>query len=185
MHFRIIVNTYTELSTEQVRRIGEFMESLRSNVGVCSRLVLRAGKLECVPVITGGREELAYSSARVYVVRRVARHKKKAFALIPGVALNEVVDLLERAYTYPRGRENTQEPREIWLGERKRKKEGERERGRARSDVASARETPKLVSTRGLNNNGMILPGLRDPTRQRPVVSLLLLFRCYDIRRMV
>lgn len=131
----------------------------------------------------GGREELAYSSARVYVVRRVARHKKKAFALIPGVALNEVVDLLERAYTYPRGRENTQEPREIWLDmERERKRKRARE---ARGDVASARETPKLVSTRGLNNNGMILPGLRDPTRQRLVVSLLLLFRCYDIRRMV
>lgn len=166
------------LPTKLEGRISTFMGSLRSNVGICSRLVLRAGKLECVPVITSGREELAYSSARVYVVRRVARHKKKAFALIPGVALNEVVDLLERAYTYPRGRENTQEPREIWLGERKRVRE-------VRGGVASARETPKLVSTRGLNNNGMILPGLRDPTRQRPVVSLLLLFRCYDIRRTV
>jgi len=41
----------------------------------------------------------------VYAARRVARHKKKAFALIPGVALNEVVDLSERAYTYAgRGR---------------------------------------------------------------------------------
>jgi len=88
---------------------------------------LWTGKLECVPVITGGREELAYSSARVYVVRRVARHKKKAFVLIPSVALNEVVDLLERAYTYPRGREDTQEPREIWFGERERERERERE----------------------------------------------------------
>jgi len=69
--------------------------------------------------------------------------------------------------------------------ERERGREGERAREGEGSDVASARETPKLVSTRGLNNNGMILPGLRDPTRQRPVVSLLLLFRCYDIRRMV
>lgn len=162
------------------------MESLRSSVDVYSRLVLRVRKLECVPVITGGREELAYSSARVCMVRRVARHKKKAFALIPGVALNEVVDLLERAYTYPGGRENTQEPREIWLRERKKDRDRERgEKERARGSVASVRETPKLVSTRGLNNNGMILPGLRDPTRERPVVSLLLLFRCYDIRRMV
>lgn len=79
-----------------------------------SRLVLRVAKLECVPVITSGREELAYSSARVYVVRRVARHKKKAFALISGMALNEVVDLLERAYTYRGHRENA---RKIWPGE--------------------------------------------------------------------
>lgn len=115
------------ISIHRIGRKNKFTESLRSYVGVCSQLVLRAGKLECVPVITGGREELAYSNARVYVVRRVARHKKKAFALIPGVALNEVVDLLERAYTYPRGRENTQEPREIWLDmEREKEKESER-----------------------------------------------------------
>lgn len=41
----------------------------------------------------------------VNAVRRVTRRKKAAFLLILGAALNEVVDLLERAYTY-RDREN-------------------------------------------------------------------------------
>mgnify|MGYP004591578281 CR=1 FL=1 len=38
--------------------------------------------------------------ATVSAVRRVTRRKKKAFPLILGAALNELVDLLERAYTY-------------------------------------------------------------------------------------
>lgn len=75
----IYATKYTALFIESRGRIGAFMENLRNSVDVY-RLILRARKLECVPVITGGREELAYSSARVYVVRRVARHKKKAFA---------------------------------------------------------------------------------------------------------
>lgn len=117
-----------------------------------SRLVLRVAKLECVPVITSGREELAYSSARVYVVRRVARHKKKAFALISAVAVNEVVDLLERAYTYWRHRENA---RKIWPGE-----------SRWRVCGFCSWNSKARIHT-WTNNNGMILQGLRDPTRGR------------------
>jgi hypothetical protein len=83
------------------------------------------------PGYYGGREELAYRDARVYVARRVARHKKKAFALIPGVALNEVVDLSERAYTY---RARTRRERACGnrgkYGQRsERERERERERG--------------------------------------------------------
>lgn len=77
--------------------------------------------------------------------------RRRLSALIPGVALNEVVDLLERAYTY-RGTERTR--RNHGKYGRVREREAGREGGGGGGDVASACETPKLVSTRGLTTMG-------------------------------